>query len=134
MGIDTGERFLVEAKAHIPELVSSPSGAQGASLRRIRSRLTSLKRVLGSGAPADWSGPFYQYANRLAYLHWLHLQHVRAFLVSIYFTNAPDVPEPATQAQWEGTLRVMRSYLGFGQHRLKAYVVDVFVDASHLTT
>ena len=129
VGVGTEERFLVEAKAHIPELVSSPTGAQGSSLQQIRRRLDAVKRSLGSGAPADWSGPFYQYANRLAYLGWLRSHDVPAFLVSIYFTNAPDVPEPVSSLQWEGALAVLRSYLGLGRRGLKQYVLDIFIDA-----
>jgi len=132
VGLGTDERFLVEAKAHIPELVSSPTGAQGSSLRQIRRRLTDLKRSLRSGAPADWTGPFYQYANRLAYLDWLRAQGTPAFLVSVYFVNAPDVPEPVSKPQWEGALRVLCSYLGLGRHRLKPYIVDVFFDVLQL--
>jgi hypothetical protein len=132
LGVDTtsGERFFVEAKAHIPELVSPPTAARGEPLRRIRGRLSDLKRSLGSRTAADWTGPFYQYSNRLAYLDWLRGQGVAAYLISIYFTDAPDVPEPASRPQWEGALRVLRAYLGISKHPLKAYAVDLFLDAS----
>ncbi len=134
VGKETAECFLLEAKAHIPEVVSSPSKAQGRSRTRIRGRLNDLKRSLGSTAPADWSGTFYQYANRLAYLHWLRSHHVPAFLVSVYFTNAPDVPNAVkSPAEWQGALTVIRTYLGLGrQHPLKPFVVDVFVDVEQL--
>jgi len=134
VGKETSECFLLEAKAHIPEVVSSPSKAQGHSRTRIRGRLNDVKRSLGSKAPADWSGTFYQYANRLAYLHWLRSHHVPAFLVSVYFTNAPDVPQPVTsRAEWNGALTVIRTYLGLGrQHPLKPFVIDVFVDVDEI--
>ncbi len=130
VGVGTEERFLVEAKAHIAELASRPTSAQGRSLRQIRQRLDELKRSLRSGAPADWSGSFYQYSNRLAYLHWFRGQRVPAFLVSIYFTDAPDVPEPANREQWQGALRLLRSYMGLGRHRLKPFIIDLFIDAT----
>ncbi len=134
VGIDTDECFLLEAKAHIPEVVSSPSTAQGLSRTRIRGRLNDVKRSLGSTAPADWSGTFYQYANRLAYLHWLRSHHVPAFLVSVYFTNAPDVPNAVKSPdEWNGALTVIRTYLGLGrQHPLKPFVIDVFVDVEEI--
>jgi hypothetical protein len=96
--------------------------------------LNDVKRSLGSKAPADWLGTFYQYANRLAYLHWLRSHHVPAFLVSVYFTNAPDVPHPVTSpAEWNGALTVIRTYLGLGrQHFLKPFVIDVFVDVDEI--
>ena len=131
LGVDitTGERFFVEAKAHIPELVSPSTAARGQSLQRIRRRLADLKRSLGSRTSADWTGPFYQYTNRLAYLDWLRRHDVAAFLVCIYFTDAPDVPRPASRQQWEGALAVTHSYLGVTNHRLERYSVDLFLDA-----
>ena len=124
------ERFLVEAKAHIQELVSTPTGAKAGALTRIRKRLTDLKRSLHSKAPADWAGTFYQYSNPLAYLDWLRRRQVPAFLVCIYFTHAPDVPEPVGRRQWEGALSVLHSYLGLGTHRLKPFILDLFLDAT----
>ena len=132
VGVGTRECFLVEAKAHIPEALSPPTRATGQSLQRIRARLSAAKRSLGSTAPVDWSGAFYQYANRLAFLHWLRSRQVPAFLVSVYFTNAPDVPHPVSQSEWEGALTLIRTYLGLGRHRLKPYAIDVFVDAESL--
>ena len=134
VGKETGECFLLEAKAHIPEVVSSPTKAQGHSRSRIRGRLNDLKRSLGSTAPADWSGTFYQYANRLAYLHWLRSHNIPAFLVSVYFTNAPDVPNTVrSQDEWQGALTVIRTYLGLGRkHPLTPFVVDVFVDVDEI--
>ena len=134
VGKGTDECFLLEAKAHIPEVVSSPTKAQGGARTRIRGRLNDLKRALGSKTPADWSGTFYQYANRLAYLHWLRSHKVPAFLVSVYFTNAPDAPHaPKSPEEWNGALTVIRTYLGLGrQHPLKPFVVDVFVDVDEL--
>jgi hypothetical protein len=133
IGNAANERFLVEAKAHIAEVVTSPTAAAGSSLRRIRSRLRAVKRALGSRAKSDWTGPFYQYTNRLAYLNWLHDRGVRAYLVSVYFTNAPDVPRPVSKPEWQGALAVIHSYLGLSQqHRLKRFVVDVFIDVPEL--
>ena len=133
IGNAASERFLVEAKAHIAEVVTSPTAAAGSSLRRIRTRLNAVKRALGSRTKSDWTGAFYQYANRLAYLNWLHERGVRAYLVGVYFTNAPDVPRPVSEPEWQGALAVLRSYLGLSQqHRLKPYVVDVFIDVAEL--
>jgi hypothetical protein len=91
--------------------------------------LEGLKKSLGSKAPVDWSGAFYQYANRLAYLDWLRREGVSAFLVSVYFTNAPDVPRSATAEQWQGAISLLHAYLGLGGHRLKPYTIDIFIDA-----
>ena len=84
--------------------------------------------------PEAQSGTFYQYANRLAYLHWLRSHNIPAFLVSVYFTNAPDVPNTVrSQDEWQGALTVIRTYLGLGRkHPLKPFVIDVFVDVEQM--
>lgn len=49
-----GEPLLVEAKAHIPELLSPACQATGRSLSVIRASLDRVKRAAGSRAAADW--------------------------------------------------------------------------------
>src|SRR5687767_14622421 len=66
-----GEPLLVEAKAHIPELLSPRTRATGRSLSTIRAALARVKRAVGSRAEADWSTTYYQYTNRLAHLYLL---------------------------------------------------------------
>jgi hypothetical protein len=62
---------------------------------------------------ASWESPFYQYANRLAHLYYLNaLNRQRAYLLFLYFAEAPDVPEPCTVAQWEGAERLTKKCLG----------------------
>src|SRR5688572_19638636 len=56
-----GEPLLVEAKAHIPELLSPPCQAAGHSLSVIKASLDRVKRALGSRASADWCMTYYQY-------------------------------------------------------------------------
>ena len=58
---------IVEAKAHIPELVSSPTGATEPAQSLIRQSLAATKSFVGSNAPCDWATAFYQYTNRLAH-------------------------------------------------------------------
>ncbi|HEX8830592.1 MAG TPA: hypothetical protein VF705_05465, partial [Longimicrobium sp.] len=66
----TGDVFLVEAKAHIGEMVSDASRASEVSRARIAESLRAVQRQIAPGADeVDWTGRFYQYANRLAHLH-----------------------------------------------------------------
>ena len=66
---DRGQVLLVEAKAHIPEMVTAPTQARGESaLLKIQESLGRVKNFVNSKAPVDWSTSFYQYANRLAHL------------------------------------------------------------------
>ena len=66
-----GNVFLIEAKANIPEIVSSPSGAKKTSKLLIDKSLIETKIYLNINNDIDWSGKFYQYTNRLAHLYFL---------------------------------------------------------------
>ncbi len=62
--------FLVEAKANIPEIVSSCGAKDKESLKTISERLDETQRWLNCQKPLiDWNSAFYQYANRLAHLY-----------------------------------------------------------------
>lgn len=123
-----GRIVLVEAKAHIAELLSGGSGAGVASLDRIRRALVQTRISLGAGNQNDWDAEFFQAANRIAHLHFLRdLCGEEAFLVYACFVNAPDAPKPATEGQWQGALDLLDAYLGASNHRLKPFKAAVFV-------
>jgi hypothetical protein len=52
--------------------------------------------------------------------------------VFLYLTNADDVHGPATREGWSGAIELLHSYLGIRSHKLKPYVLDVFIDAHDL--
>ena len=66
-----GSIILVEAKANIPEIVSSETGAGEISKELINKSLYETKNFLNIENNIDWSGKFYQYTNRLAHLYFL---------------------------------------------------------------
>jgi hypothetical protein len=128
-----GEIILIEAKAHIPEMVSPSSKATGDSEKQIAAALEQTRRALAPKSKVSWSGIFYQYTNRLAHLYLLRsLNGVRAHLIYVYFTNARDVFGPTTREEWEGAIKVMVTYLGLGRHRLGRFVHHVFIDVDEL--
>jgi hypothetical protein len=132
-----GERLLVEAKAHIPELLSPPTQAAGHSLSVIRRSLERVKRAVGSRATADWSSVYYQYTNRLAHLYFLrNLNQIPAYLVFVYLVNDADMQGPKTAEEWAGAIRLVHAQLGIDEARLaKVFggaVLDVFVDATDI--
>jgi hypothetical protein len=130
---DRRQVILVEAKAHIPELVSPRTGATGVSLRRIRQSLAETKLFLGSRSEADWSANFYQYTNRLAHLYLLReLNGVQAFMLFLYFINDKEMCGPSTQAEWKGAVSLLKSFLGLQRHKLSRYVLDRFIDIREL--
>lgn len=132
-----GEPLLIEAKAHIPELLSPPTQATGTSLRMIRTSLNRVKWAVGSRAAADWDRIYYQYTNRLAHLHFLrNLNRIPAYLIFVYLLNDADMQGPKTAEEWAGAIRLVHAQLGIGEARLtKAFagaVIDVFIDVADI--
>lgn len=95
-----GEVFLVEAKANIPEIVSPGSGAKENSLHLIQTSMNKTKSYLKINNTIDWSGPFYQYTNRLAHLYYLRvLNEIPAYLIFTYFIGDTSVDGPKNLAE-----------------------------------
>ena len=84
-----GEIFLVEAKAHLSELISSPSQAKSAtSIELIKKSLDETKSYLHISLDKDWASKYYQYTNRLAHLYFLRVKNnVPAYLVFLYLVR-----------------------------------------------
>ncbi len=82
----TVEWLLIEAKANAVEFVTPPTGA---SAKGGRSRIQSTNKVkstLGVHRDFPWFGTYYQYANRLAVLHFLNnIAQVPARFLHVYF-------------------------------------------------
>lgn len=114
---ERGDLLLVEAKAHIGELVSSASQAAAESRTRIEDSLAATKRYLKIKNTYDWTGRFYQYTNRLAHLYFLWvLNHLPAYLVLVYFIGAQEVGGPETREEWDGALQLLHGFLGVERH------------------
>jgi len=107
----------VEAKAYIEEGVHYRSKASTGSLAKINEALGQAKAAFKAKPDAPWEAPFYQYANRLAHLYYLReLNGVDAYLLFLYFADAPDVPAPCSAEQWQGAKRLTDKCLGLGKH------------------
>jgi hypothetical protein len=119
----SGKLILVEAKAHIEEGVDYKSGAGPRSLERISAALNQAKSAFAASDDAPWESPFYQYANRLAHLYFARqLNGLDAYLLFIYFADAPDVPKPCTTQEWQGAVRLIEKCLGLGTHDFRNHV------------
>ncbi|NMQ06847.1 hypothetical protein E4Q08_17125 [Candidatus Accumulibacter phosphatis] len=122
----SGKLILVEAKAYIEEAVDYKSKAGADSKARISKALATAKAAFRATADANWEEPLYQYANRLAHLYYLRELNKRdAYLLFVYFANAPDVPNPCTSAHWEGAIRLAEKCLGLGAHPFRPYIGSV---------
>ena len=118
--------ILVEAKSHIPEIYGKGCQAAGASLGIIERSLTETKAWLGATADANWVGPLYQYANRLAHLYFLLKKAgAPAWLVNLYFLDDPI--GPTTEEQWRLEIAAIKASLGLPG--TVPNTVDVFLPA-----
>lgn len=129
-----GDLLLVEAKAYIGEMLSPPSQAGEVSSRQIAAAMAEVKDYLRVGIDAEWMGRFYQYTNRLAHLYLLRVaNNLEACLIFVHFFGDEDMGGPATSAEWEGAIKVMKAVLGLRErHRLSRYVIDAFVDVRQM--
>ncbi len=134
LGLDNKTVFLVEAKAHVPEIVSPPTGAGPESKSRFIDSFAEVKEYLNVNNNIDWTGTFYQYTNRIAHLYYLRvLNGIDAYLVNLYFLNDKSVDGPSTKEEWQGAITVIKQYLGIPKnHKLDKYMLDAFVDTKDL--
>ena len=113
-----GNIFLVEAKSHIGEILSPPSGAKNpVSLKLINKSLSETKSFVGSKTKVNWSSYFYQYTNRIAHL---------------YFLSDNSVNGPETKEEWLGAISLGKKYLGINQNKLSPFIRDIFIDVKEL--
>ncbi|MBA7571260.1 hypothetical protein ES695_08365 [Candidatus Atribacteria bacterium 1244-E10-H5-B2] len=135
LGVSGDEIILVEAKANIPEMVSSGTGAKNPqSIKKIRNSLDEVKKYLGVSDSIDWTGTFYQYVNRIAHLYYLREKNqIKAQLLFIYFINDITVHGPKTKDEWLGAIQTMECYLELSKkHKLRKYIHDIFIDVNDL--
>ncbi|WP_430452748.1 hypothetical protein [Rhodopirellula europaea] len=133
--------ILVEAKANIKELASPPCGAESeASIKQILQSIADTQKYMGIAGnyarPELWFNAFYQYANRLAHLHFLStLNGVSTHLVFLDIINDPDSGAEAVRSirEWENLTLLVESCLGLSpSKRLMKFVHHVHVDVSTL--
>ena len=131
---DKGQVLLVEAKAHIPEMVTAPTQARGESaLQQISDSLGRVKSFVNSKAPVDWSTSFYQYANRLAHLYWMReVNGHDAYLVNLFFLNDKEMNGPSSVSEWQAAIRLQEVFLGVRQASQTGYAIDPWVGAFSL--
>lgn len=124
----SGTCVLIEAKAHIPEMVSSCSAKSPESIEMIRSAFSETQAAFDVDATHDWCEGHYQYANRLAHAYLMNeLNSVPTELVFVYFAGDRDMGGPMSREEWLPAVREAQAHLGvLGQ--LPRYVHDVFVD------
>lgn len=124
----SGTVFLIEAKAHLEEMASTCQASM-ASEQMISRAFAITKAKLGASDTADWLRGYYQYANRLAHLHFLRDQSVDAKLIFLYFTNDSDMGGPDSSDAWERSSEEVKRHLGLPAGRQIAGLHDIYIDS-----
>ena len=128
------EWILVEAKANLEELRSECKAISKESLRKIRAAFDATKAALGVPDEADWMGPYYQYCNRVAALHFLVSHNVASRLLFIYFCGDKGNAKrtcPGDRLGWEDSIEELNRHTGIpGQHYLKDKIHTLFLPVS----
>jgi hypothetical protein len=131
---DKGDVLLVEAKAHIDEMCSPGTAAGDKSRAQIRLALDQTIEALEAKPKTDWTDTFYQYANRLAHLHFLRSHGVSAWLVLVGFVGDTDMDGPLDAREWQAAYRVADHVLGIKQRSpLMRFVLHVHPDVRAFT-
>jgi len=124
--------YLVEAKANIPELVSTCQAKDPVSIRRIEESLNITREHFCIDSNLTWLHGSYQYANRLAHLYFLReVAKVDAVLVLVYFLNDPTYL-PTSHEAWQGALTLQKKLMGISSHILQKSVCEIFVDTGDI--
>lgn len=132
-----GEWLLVEAKAHIDELKTDCGATSEQSIDIISKALAETAEALKITDSCNWFKEYYQYANRLAVLHFLNKHNIPARLLFIYFTgdkrpdsNFSNCPED--EAGWRNSLLKQDDHLGLTNcsGELTKRIHKVFVDVN----
>jgi hypothetical protein len=120
----TGGVLLVESKSHVPEIFGNGCGAEAASsVKKIDKAIAATKGWLRVSQQADWKGPLYQSANRIAHLYFFtEILRIEAWLVNVYFTDDPH--SRTSRTEWQGALADVKKSLGIG---VVPHCADVFL-------
>ena len=99
--------ILVEAKAHIPEVLSPPSQAGEKSKMKIIAALEEARKFYAPRSNKVWFEHFYQYCNRLAFHYFLtQVNQLPSKLVFLDFYNAMEMNGPTSPEEWQGATKV----------------------------
>jgi hypothetical protein len=121
--------LLVEAKSYPGEIYQSGCKATPESRKRIEAAINNTKDKLKVTKDADWTGPLYQYANRLAHLYFFReVINIPAWLVNIYFLEDPQ--RPTNIGEWKSALTQVKAALGLADKEVPL-AADIFLEAKN---
>ena len=129
--------LLLEVKANHPEFTGTPCRASERTRGTIVRTLGRAKSRWLVHRDVEWTGSYYQHANRLAMLAFLEKHGIPASLVEIFFCGErfPDGRMcPASAEEWQPLLEARRLTLGLPAAGMESAVTHVFLPALQLGT
>jgi hypothetical protein len=123
--------ILLEAKSHIEELENKKGcGAEGKSRQLIVDTFERVQKDLQISPNLNWTGMYYQYANRIAHLYFLSVvQKIPTWLVFLYFLNDKQMEGPKEESGWDAALAAVKAELHLpNKHVLSSNIINVFYD------
>lgn len=125
----SGQILLVEGKSHRSEMRSRCTATSPQSLATIQRALEQTSKFCRGDVTADWTAPYYQYANRLAFLYWLKLLNgVNAHLMFVYFVDDRPMRGPTSVEAWQAEIAAAHQRLGLPADPMPGFVHHVFYD------
>ena len=126
--------LLVEAKSHTGENAGPGYACKAgeSSLERITAQLETVKGALGVDSSVDWLADYYQHANRIAHLWFLHDRGVPAWLVYVYFLGDQAMHGPDDIHGWDAAMRETDAAIALPrEHPLADRIVRIFPAAAN---
>ena len=130
---NNGDLLIVEAKAHIDEMLSPDTQASGGSRGQIEAALKSCTDALDAIPKVARIETLYQLANCIAHLWFLLAANKPARLVLVNFLNDDEMDGPVSPREWDAAYQVALHVLGLKRnHALARYLVHLHSDVRHL--
>ena len=127
-----------KTKTKFDEVTSDPWNVTDESAQKIIAAFEKVCDDLGiqstgQGWEANWTGKYYQYANRISHHWWLRKQGLDAKLLFINFIDAKKGGKQACQDEWKDVFAEADRALGLPlTHKLSKYIHHIYPNVNDI--
>ena len=139
---DDNEYILVEAKAWLGELKTDISkDAKETSIKKINKAFEETKQRFKIFTENNWLKDYYQLANRIAFLNFLHKNNIKSSLLYIYFINGYEKrriikkekkliesKSVKSKTEWEKEIKHEYEHLGISNSEVLKHIFSIYID------